>query len=173
MDRPILYLMLGYPGAGKTTISKEITKRTGAVHLWADHERRAMFSQPCHSKAESDKLYAALNTRTDQLLGEGKSVVFDTSFNHYTDREYLRQIAAQHHARSVLVWVTTSREQAKACAVNSAHAAHNTYTHPMSSEEFDRIADHLETPTAEEKPIEIDGMHLDDTVMQKILEDGN
>jgi predicted kinase len=76
MDHPTLYLMLGYPGAGKTTISKEITKRTGAVHLWADHERRAMFSEPCHSKAESDELYAALNTRTDQLLGEGSSVVF-------------------------------------------------------------------------------------------------
>jgi predicted kinase len=159
--QPTLYLMLGFPGAGKTTISRTIAQQTGAVHVWADHERRAMFKEPSHSKSESDELYAALNATTDQLLGEGKSVIFDTSFNHYTDREYLRQIAAKHHAKTVLVWVTTPRAAAKVRALDSSHAAHNTYTKPMTTEEFDGIADHLEPPHVDEHAVEIDGQHFD------------
>lgn len=169
MDQPVLYLMLGYPGAGKTTVSRKIAELTGAVHLWADHERRAMFQEPTHSKAESDKLYAHLNRRTDELLSRGKSVIFDTSFNHFTDREYLRTIAAKHGARTVLLWLSTPRHTAQARAVDIAHAEHNKYEQTMSLAEFNRIADHLEPPHPPEHAIEIDGTNFDETILRQKL----
>src|ERR1700744_5282186 len=99
-----LYLMIGYPGAGKTTVARWIAERTGAVHLWADVERNKLFSNPSHSEAESSELYKQLNERVGKLLAEGKSVIFDTNFNYYSDRQLLREIAGRHHAKVLVIW---------------------------------------------------------------------
>lgn len=160
MSKQRLYLFVGYPGAGKTTVAKLIAERTGAVHLWADHERHRIFTKPTHSKAESDKLYAHLNRLTDQLLSEGKSVIFDTNFNFRKDRDLLRSIAAKHDAETVLIWMQTPQELAKARAVHDANLR-NGYEASMSGSHFDKIAAKLQPPADDELPIALDGTNLD------------
>lgn len=160
MNQPRLYLMVGYPGAGKTTVARWIAEQTGAVHLWADVERNKLFSKPIHSEAESDQLYAQLNERTESLLAEGKSVIFDTNFNHYSDRQLLREIAARHHARVIIIWVATPVGIARERAVHS-QIVRNGYDFTMSPAQFDAIAAKLESPRSNEKIIKIDGTKLD------------
>src|ERR1700722_5772312 len=116
-SKPRLYLLVGYPGAGKTTVSKIIVEATGAVHLWADVERQKRFGQATHSQQESEQLYDELNARAEQLLAEGKSVVFDTNFNFRGDRQKLREIAGRHGAETFVVWITLPEEVAKARSV--------------------------------------------------------
>lgn len=156
MSKQRLYIFVGYPGAGKTTIAKIIAKDTGAVHLWADQERLKIFGHPTHSEAESTQLYAELNTRTDELLAQGKSVIFDTNFNHVHDRQLLRDIAAKYGAETVLIWVKTPFEVAKQRAVHDSNLR-NGYMAIMTEEHFTSIATKLEFPTADEHPIIVDG----------------
>lgn len=160
MGKPRLYLMVGYPGVGKTTISKLIAEHTGAVHLWADVERHKLFDTPLHSEAESRKLYDRLNQQAEQLLASGKSVVFDTSFNHYRDRDLLREIAAAKGAETLVVWVTTPEDAARDRAVH-ANIVRNGYDFSMTVSQFDAIAGKLEPPRPDEKTIKIDGTRLD------------
>src|SRR5436853_7687938 len=75
MSQPTLYLMLGYPGAGKTTAAKLIHELNGAVHLWGDHERRLNYPEPTYSHEETRALYDDLNYRAEQLLADGQSVI--------------------------------------------------------------------------------------------------
>lgn len=156
--------MLGYPGAGKTTIARELAKQTGAVHIWADHERNRMFRQPTHSKSESDELYEKLNTVADQQLAAGKSVVYDTNFSYYADRQLLRAIAAHYGVPTIIVWVTTPRELAERRAVHDSHQKDTRVWGNMSHADFKRIADHLEPPHSDETVIAIDGSHIQDNL---------
>jgi predicted kinase len=169
MQSQTLFLLMGYPGAGKTTVSRRLAELTGAIHLWADHERRQLFPQPTHSKAESDELYAKLDRETDKHLSERKSVIFDTNFNYYKDREYLRQIAKKHGAKTVLIWLTTPVAIAERRAVHEAHAKDTRVLGNMTHEDFKRIVSHLEPPHPDEHAIEIDGTDFDETKLASVL----
>lgn len=166
-----LFLMVGYPGAGKTTTSRIIHKLTGAVHLWADHERSKMFKNPTHSHEENLKLYDALNKRTQELLHEGKSVIFDTNFNFYKDRERLRKIAAKEGAKTVLVWMTTPKDVARERAVNHPLTGeHHRVFGNMTLADFERIAGNLEEPRPEEHPIKLKGIGLTEEAIARALD---
>lgn len=170
MKRPVLYLMLGYPGSGKTTASRALHDITGAVHLWADKIRNERFPHPTHSHAENLELYTHLNELTGELLATGQSVIFDTAFNFFKDREHLRDIAKRHDADVVLLWVRTDKDLARERATQPDHAARNTYPHTMPEERFERVAGDLEPPGPEEPYIAVDGTKITNEYMRRLLD---
>jgi predicted kinase len=155
--RAKLYLLVGYPGSGKTTTSQIIHDRTGAVHIWADYERRAMFGEPTHSHHESRKLYDHLNRSADILLGESQSVIYDTNFNFRKDRDLLRELATKYNADTTIVWIKIDKDVARERALSRGHASDNSYLDAMTAHDFGKIIKNLEPPTEDENPIILDG----------------
>lgn len=170
MSRPRLYLFIGYPGAGKTTVAKLIHETSGAVHLWADHVRQDMFNQVSHSKTESEQLYATLNARTDQLLAAGQSVIFDTNFNYRRDRDHLRSIATRNNADTLVIWMQTPLEIARQRALHGNHRERNRYDDVMTAEQFTDLICRLEPPAKNEVFITIDGSDIDKQAVARQLE---
>ncbi len=152
--------MMGFPGSGKTTTARIIEEITGAEHIWADRERMKLFGRPTHHPNESSELYKRLNATTDKLLSEGQSVIFDTSFNYFKDRNFMRELTHRNNAALVLIWVETPKELAKARALTMDHARNNHYGHIMSPDQFARITDHVETPEDHERAVSLDGTRI-------------
>lgn len=162
--------MLGYPGAGKTTVSKIIHELTGAVHLWADKFRRERYQKPTYSHAENLELYAYLNDLAAELLSNGQSVIFDTNFNFYKDRQHMRQIAKNHGADSLIIWVTTEKNLSKERATHEKHLSETRILgNDMPPETFERMAKNLQPPQTSENYVEIVGKNVSVNQVQKIL----
>jgi len=159
-QKPTLYLMLGYPGAGKTTAAKLIAAHTHGIHIWADEHRRTHYPEPHYSEEENQKLYKKLNDQAESALHSGQSVVYDTAFNHYADREKLRAIARQAGAESVVIWVQTPREVARHRALNADQHPATRILGNMTEVVFGRLSDKLEKPHHDEKTIPMDGTQL-------------
>lgn len=152
--------MLGYPGAGKTTTAKVIHELTGAEHLWADKERHKRYGNPTHSHEENIDLYNHLNQVADKMLSEGKSVIFDTNFNFYKDRQRLKEIAQKHEARTILIWITTPVEVAQKRAVEDSHGKHTRIWGNMPLKDFRRISSGFQPPHEDENTVEFDGTRI-------------
>lgn len=164
-----LFLMLGYPGAGKTTVAKLIQEQTGAVHMWADHERNQRFTHPTHNHEENIALYDQLNAEARELLRQGKSVIYDTNFNFYKDRKKMRIMAAKEGVRTIIIWVTTPKDLAKKRATEDSEGQHTRVWGNMPVPRFDRIAGNLQPPEPGEQVIEIVGQGVTPEVITQVL----
>lgn len=166
--KPMLYLMMGYPGAGKTTIAKIIARLTGAEHLSSDKIRLELFPNPDFDEEEHRALYKELDRRTKQLLGELKSVVYDANLNRLQHRQEKYAICEKLGVKPVLIWVRTPLEVAKERAVDVSREK-LVPSHESAESMFDRISGIIEEPSAEETPIIIEGINVTESIVKKKL----
>lgn len=160
MNKNTLYLMMGRPGAGKTTAAQVICDITGSTHLWTAKIRVERYGRPSFKHSENIAIYDHMNRMADELLAAGNDVVFDTSFNYYADRQKLRKIADEHEANTVVVWVQTPKDLARDRATKDAHLHDTRILGDMSEADFERLAEKLEKPQPGETVIELDGTKI-------------
>lgn len=159
MKEPTLYLMLGLPGAGKTTTSNELAQLTGAVHLSSDAFRLQMYPKPTYSQHEHDTLYRTLDFVTELLLKNGNSVIYDANLNRREHRNEKYALAKRLHVQAELIWVQVDRAIAHKRALTIEDRSLRPFG-PMPEDMFERISDLFEPPAVEEKAYELDGTKI-------------
>lgn len=169
MNKPTLYLMLGYPGAGKTTAAHHIANLTGAVLLTSDKIRLELFPKPTFSPEEHAKLYAAIDHRAEQLLKGGTSVIYDANLNRYQHRKEKYDICDRTGARPVLVWRKTPRDIAKIRATDEARN-HLIPANETAENMFERIAGIIEPPQDSENAVVLSGEDVTEQEIKAALE---
>lgn len=102
---PVLAVVCGLPGVGKSTVSRAIADRLPATVLRTDVIRKELFADPQYTTAESVAVYDTLLTRAFDHLDVGESVVLDATFKTSERRIQARDLAAQVGARFRLVYV--------------------------------------------------------------------
>lgn len=82
--RPTLYLMVGLPCSGKTTLAKQIEQETGAVRFTPDEWHIFLFGDDFHQSdehdARHDRVEALMWQMGHRLLKQGVSVILDFGF---------------------------------------------------------------------------------------------
>jgi predicted kinase len=161
MAQAKLYLMFGYPGAGKTTAAEMMSDITGAVHLCSDKFRLHMFPKPTFSEVEHAAVYGALDYMTELFLMKGLSVIYDANLNRYQHRHDKYVISQQTSSEAWLIWVKTPADLAKSRSteLGTQDPAHRPFGN-LSISTFNRLVHEIELPRPDEKVIELEGTNL-------------
>jgi predicted kinase len=91
--KPILIVVSGLPGTGKTYFSSKLAERLSIVVLESDNLRKILFTPPIYSSTENARLFRAIHCLINKLLKKGISVIFDATNLSEMHRERLYSIA--------------------------------------------------------------------------------
>jgi predicted kinase len=157
MNTRYLFLMLGFPGSGKSYTAHWMAPHMQAVNLRGDDMRLHMFKEhtlEVHTWKYQQQLHGAMQYAVGQVLKAGYSVIYDSNHNSVKGRQPMQEVARQTGAIPVIVWVKTSVEVAKQRVIDRTAAG----GHPHFNLDFvDRMANNLQPPTDDELCIIIDG----------------
>ena len=108
--KPVLVVMSGLPGTGKSTLARNLAQRLPLVVLESDYLRRVLVGKPRHTSGESTRLFAACHQLIHELLGQGVPVLFDATNLQESHRAPLYQIAQSTDAKLILVRTKAPQE---------------------------------------------------------------
>ncbi|MDT8387131.1 MAG: AAA family ATPase [Thiogranum sp.] len=110
---PVLLLMHGLSGSGKTTVARWLCAETGMIQLRSDIERKRLYGlaplqregaglkNGLYSASHTERTYARLLELAQEILDAGYSVVVDAAFLKHAQRDRFRRFAA----RQALPWL--------------------------------------------------------------------
>lgn len=150
-----LHFIYGWPGAGKTTLARELGERERAVVFCEDEWLATLATEPITSlqqyidaSARVRRLIAPLATR---LLELGVSVVFDFAGNTPPHRAWVRAIAGAVNAEHVLHVLDVPADECKRrLHERNATRPAGLYFGDVSDELFDAVVQHIVPPRADE-----------------------
>ncbi|MCG8273922.1 ATP-binding protein [Aquamicrobium sp. NLF2-7] len=91
-DRPILHLICGLPGAGKTTLGKQLEQAVNAIRFSPD-EWLSRLGIGFYDEAGRDKVERLQWELAQQLLRHGNDVVLENGFWSREERDRYRAVA--------------------------------------------------------------------------------
>ncbi len=133
----MLYLTVGLPGAGKTTLARRIAEDEGILRLTPDEWMAPLFR---HSDANGrrDILEGRLIWVAHEVLRSGASVILDFGCWSPDERYAIRMVAESVGARFDLRWVTLDEAERRERATTRWRTAPET-TFPMTDDDHDQF----------------------------------
>lgn len=148
LGQAIVYLVVGLPGAGKTTHARELEISAPALRLTPDEWQIMLFGRanPPDKRDLVEGKLVQLGMRAAEL---GTNVVFDFGFWGKDERSALRWIAGAVGARSLVVYLPIDHEEQRR-RVTDRFAATPDQTFHMSDVELGQWRAKFQAPDDEE-----------------------
>ena len=151
----MLILVLGLPGAGKSTVARLLAEALGAETLNSDVVRRELFPVTrTYTSQETGAVIKETERRITELLKEGKTVVTDALFTKERSRDEYRQLAQELQVPFVLIYVSAPETMTKERMDQRSHAGDAS---EATFEYYLNRKPHFEVPSGEHYHIENDG----------------
>ena len=105
---PVLVVMSGLPGTGKTYVSHRIKDLTDVGLLESDSMRKTLFDPPRYTRSENARLFNGCHAFIQELLNEGMVVIFDATNLIERNRRQLYRISDATDAKLMIIKVEAS-----------------------------------------------------------------
>lgn len=151
--KPVLIVLYGFPGAGKTSFARQFCEEFGFVHLQADK----IVKEVSDGQGDGQKI---MNYLTTELLKTGISVVYDASRTARTsERRKLLALAKDNKASMLTIWFQIDADTAFNRVSNrDRRKTEDKYAVSYTAEEFQKALAYQQNPTTEDYAV-ISGKH--------------
>jgi predicted kinase len=159
-QKPILIMLYGFPGSGKTYFSRQFSEEVQTAHLEEDRIRNELFAKPRFTKQENFALGRIMEYMTNEFLTAGISVIYDMNAMRFSQRRNLREIARKHNAEVLIVWFQLDADTAFVRNnKRDRRRLDDRYAAGYNVEQFKEVAAHMQQPDITEDFIVISGKH--------------
>ncbi|MEU2759680.1 MULTISPECIES: AAA family ATPase [Streptomyces] len=116
-DTPVVFLLVGLTGSGKTTYAQRQLEPEGAVRLSVDevvHERHGRYGVDYPENTYFEKeapVVSELHERLAELVAEGRDVVWDHGLWPRKDRDAMKELVEAAGGRWRLLYFPVEREE--------------------------------------------------------------
>ncbi len=158
--QPVLVLLYGFPGSGKTHFARQFCDHIQAAHVQGDRIRGELFEKPRYDKQENDVINQLMNYMSEEFLNAGLSVIYDANAMRLSQRLALRDLARRTRAIPVLVWFQMDLESAFLRNMKrDKRRADDKYAAAFDKKSFESIIGHMQNPTPSEDYVVVSGKH--------------
>jgi predicted kinase len=170
LSRPLVIMVVGLPGAGKSFFARQFADMFNAPLISTDKIRYTLFENSAYSSQEDALVQEITNNQIEELLKTGKTIVVDGGVNSRTARLNINKLAHKHGYGKMVVWIQTDEPTSLARSIKrSEKRKGDEMNAPMSAAAFERYKRLFSIPTVSENVIVISGKHTYATQARVIL----
>lgn len=159
-NKPMLIMLYGFPGAGKTSFANSMTEYLDCAHVYRDRIRHELFEEPRYDEQEDGIVENLMEYMTEEFLNAGISVIYDTSMSRKSDRHSMRELARKKHAKTLLVWFQVDPDTAYSRLIKrDRRKTEDKYAKDYSEKDFRHIASLMQHPEPTEDYVVVSGKH--------------
>ena len=175
LTKPVLIILYGFPGSGKTFFSRQFSEEIGAATINSDMLRYEFFENPVYNREEDEVVEHLSLFMASQFLHAGMSVVYDASALRQSQRRILKDIANRVKAEVIIVWLQIDVESAFNRVIQrDRRKADDKYNRQLDRTTFEDEINKMQNPVLNEDYVVISGKHNfithKNAVMKKLYE---
>jgi predicted kinase len=168
--KPLLIMLYGYPGSGKSYVARQLSTNIQAAHVQGERIRNELFESPRYDKQENDVVAQLMDYMAQEFLGAGMSIIYDTNALRSAQRHTLREMARKAHAQPLVVWLQIDIESAfQRTQRRDRRKADDRYSTSMDRSMFDNVLSYMQNPSSIEDYVVISGKHVFNTQLSAIV----
>ena len=159
-SKPLVLLMVGIPGAGKSHFARQFADVFHTPLVSYDKIHYMLFSEPQFSKEEELLVASIMNSQIRELLKTQKTFIIDGAVNSRAARMEVERIARKHDYGTLTIWVQLDDDSAhyRATTRNKKRPG-DKYNSKMSDEQFRGQSKRINPPAGKEENVVVSGKH--------------
>jgi predicted kinase len=159
LAKPVIICLYGFPGAGKSYVSRNLASVLQLAHVNAERIRAELFDTPHYDAQENAIVNHLMDYMAEEFLNAGVSVIYDTNAMRLAQRRRLRELARTHKAQYLLIWLQIDQDSAFYRTQNrDRRTSDDKFSLPAGQDFFNSHLNGMQNPQGEDYLV-ISGKH--------------